>query len=184
MRAFPTVCAIAIPAMLAQAPCPPVLAAIMPGNAANVAGQYTAAGMIGIGFAAADLPFKHDCLTAVKFPGKVTFDVKHYSGQGVKLFQGQIDAEEQQRFKNEAEELARRYKHQVSGEGSNGAKMAYVAYESSCEPHADVPFVALVAMTHTDSTAINIRVEGRISLTVAKGAADEVLRNFARAKFD
>lgn len=176
--------AASIPSVLGQGACPPVLARLMPGNAAGVVGQYTSAGAIGLGTAAGELPFDHPCLQGTKYPGRIRFDVKHYSGNAVKIFQTQIDAEEQQRIKNEREELARRHKgHSVSTDGSSGGTLVYVEYESPCSK-GSVPYVSLVGMAHSDSTAINVRVEGAISFAVAKAAAGDVLRKFASANFD
>lgn len=81
-------------------PCPPLIASLMPKSAVKVSGQYNAAGFIRLGLAAADLPFSHPCIQTAKYPGRITFDLKRYSGGGLELFRMQIAGEEGQRLAN------------------------------------------------------------------------------------
>ena len=45
------------------------------------------------------------------------------------------------------------------------------------------PSVQLLGVGHTDSTAINIEINGVMSAEAAKAAAVAVLENFAKARF-
>jgi len=45
--------------------CPALLSSLMPGNAVKVTCQYNAAGIVGMGFATASLPFKNICANQV-----------------------------------------------------------------------------------------------------------------------
>jgi hypothetical protein len=101
--------------------CPALLAALMPKSAVKVTCQYNPSGFIGLGFAAGDLPFEHPCSNqTTRFPGRVTFDIKHYSGEGVAIFKMQIGQEEQQRIINKKSELEKKLK---KNSGSGGASI-------------------------------------------------------------
>ena len=73
--------------------CPPVLAGLMPKDAVKVTGSYMPSGMISMGSAAADLPFSNPCSNqTTKYPGRITLEVQHYTGDGVAMFKMQVDA--------------------------------------------------------------------------------------------
>ncbi len=179
-------------------PCPPVLAGLLPGGAVHVSGQYNSAGMLGLGSAAADLPFDNPCTNAVtKYPGHLTLDVKHYEGDGVALFKMQIDPEEAQRVQNGREEFEKIHA-EVSGaaskavrvspikmESASGGTVLYFDYDVDCSEGVkrSHPTVHLLAVAHSESTAINIEIDGFISAGAAKAAAVEVLSNFVKADF-
>ncbi len=178
-------------------PCPPLIASLMPKNAVKVTGQYNAAGFIGLGAAAADLPFSHPCIQTTKYPGRITFDVKHYSGEGLELFRMQIDAEEGQRLANRKEELDKEHDKMrrsmkdpsllrpVRTEPVTGGTLLYLEFFSDCSEGVKrvKPYVKLLGVGHKNGTAINIEIEGFISSVAAKAAAVEVLANFAKADF-
>jgi hypothetical protein len=93
---------VSIPPASAQSgpECPAVVTSLMPGNAVKVTGQYTKAGIIGIGFAAGWLPFKNICANqTTPYPGKISFDIKHFSGEGLQMFTMQIGPERGETFK-------------------------------------------------------------------------------------
>lgn len=177
--------------------CPPLIAALMPKSAVKVTCQYNAAGFIGLGAAAADLPFSHPCIQTTTYPGRITFDLKHYSGEGLELFRMQIDAEEQQRLDNRKQELDKEHDKMqrsmkdpgllrpVRTEPVPGGTLLYFEYFSDCSEGVKrvKPYVKLLGVGHKDGTAINIEIEGFISSAAAKAAAAEVLANFARADF-
>lgn len=177
--------------------CPPLIASLMPKNAVKVTCQYNAAGFIGLGAAAADLPFSHPCIQTTKYPGRITFDIKHYSGEGLELFRMQIGAEEQQRLDNRKQELDKEHDKMqrsmkepsllrpVRTEPVPGGTLLYFEFFIDCSEGVRrvKPYVKLLGVGHVDGTAINIEIEGFISSGAAKAAAVEVLANFGKANF-
>jgi hypothetical protein len=179
--------------------CPAVLSSLMPGNAVKVTCQYNAAGIVGMGFATASLPFKNVCANQVTpNPGKISYDIKHYSGEAIQMFTMQIGPEEQQRTKNKLAEFAKKYKKMkeannpqlvsispLKTEKVSGGSISYFGYETDCSEgeKRSKPTVFLHAVGHNDSTAINMEVSGNISVDAARAAATEVLRNFAKTNF-
>jgi len=178
--------------------CPPVLASLMPKDAVKVTGQYNSAGMIGLGFATADLPFEHICVNqTTKYPGRITFDVKHYSGEGIQIFKMQISPEEQQRIMNKKKEFESKYRailnedrkgetiNPVKMESVSGGIILYFDYTTDCSEGTkrSKPSVHLLGVAHNDNTAINLEINGDISIEKAKAAAVEVLSNFRKADF-
>jgi hypothetical protein len=177
--------------------CPPLIASLMPKNAVKVSCQYNAAGFVGLGWAAADLPFNHPCIQSTKYPGRISFDVKHYSGEGLELFRMQINAEEQQRFDNRKQELDKEHDkmqramkdqsllRSVKTDRVPGGILLYLEYFIDCSEGVKrvKPYIKLLGVGHVDGTAINIEIEGFISSEAAKAAASEVLANFAKADF-
>lgn len=177
--------------------CPPLIASLMPKSAVKVTCQYNAAGFIGLGWAAADLPFSHPCIQTTKYPGRITFDVKHHSGEGPELFRMQIDAEEGQRLANRKEELDREHDKMrrsmkdpsllrpVKTESIPGGTLLYLEHFIDCSEGVKrvKPYVKFLGVGHKDGTAINIEIEGFISSEAAKAAAVEVLANFSKADF-
>src|SRR5512146_2177413 len=74
--------------------CPAAISSLMPGNAVKVTCQYNAAGIVGMGFGTANLPFRNICANQVTpNPGKISFDLKHYGGDTIQMFQMQIGPE-------------------------------------------------------------------------------------------
>ncbi len=185
-----------LPCVMAGGPCPPGLARLMPKSAANVTGQYNSAGMIGMGFAAGDLPFENICANqTTKFPGKVTFDIKHYEGDGVQLFKMQIDSEEQQRVLNKRQEFEKASAKLKAGQSRvdsviplktetvPGGTIMYYGYWTDCSEGAkrSKPTAQLLGVAHNGDTAINIEISGFISVDAAKAAATEIIANFTKA---
>lgn len=178
--------------------CPPVLAGFMPKNAVKVTGQYTPAGMISMGGASADLPFTNPCSNqTTKYPGRITFDVQHYTGDGVTMLKMQVDAVEQQALSSKKAEFDKRVPKPgsnpkllsvspVKTEKVSGGTIIYYEYVTDCseEVKRSKPTAQLFGVAHTDSTRITLNVEGFISAEAAKAAAIEVLNNFAKAKFN
>ena len=183
-------------AAMSAEPCPPVLAGLMPKDAVKVTGQYTPSGMIGMGSAAADLPFSNPCSNqTTRSPGLITLDVQHYRGDGVAMLKIQVDAVEQQEL---ASERARFEKlvpkpgspkllsvSPIRTEKAGYGTIMYFGYWTDCseEVKRSKPKAHLFGVAHTDSTRITLSVEGFISAEAAKAAALEVLINFARTKF-
>jgi hypothetical protein len=180
--------------------CPAAVTSLMPGNAVKVTGQYTQAGIIGMGFATAWLPFKNICANqTTPNPGKISFDIKHYSGEGLPMFKMQIGPEEDQRKQSKLSEFegeVRKLKASknrmllsvipLKTETVSGGTMSYYGYVTDCSEgeKRSKPSSFLHAVAHTDSTAINLEISGFISVDAAKAAATEVLTNFAKTDFN
>ncbi|MRR58352.1 MAG: hypothetical protein EG824_09095 [Deltaproteobacteria bacterium] len=179
--------------------CPAELSSLMPGNAVKVTCQYNAAGIVGMGFAAANLPFKNICANQVTpNPGKISYDLKHYSGEAIQMFKMQIGPEERQRTQSKLAEFEKKFKKLKTANNPQlvslsplktekviGGSISHFGYETDCSEgeKRSKPTVYLHAVGHNDSTAINIEVSGNISVDAAKAAATEVLRNFAKTNF-
>ena len=179
--------------------CPPSLASLMPASAAHVTCQYNAAGSVGIGYAAGDLPYDDLCShEPVKLPGHMTFDIKHFGGDSSRIFKMQIDSEEQQRVSNKKAEFEK-MQRDVKGSGSEllslspvktenvgGGILLYFDYSANCSEEFKRPSytVHLLGVAHNDTTAINIEIEGNMSAEAARAAASEVLGKFAKADFN
>jgi hypothetical protein len=202
-RVFTTMSAVLILSalvLLAQGGlCPPAISSLMPTSASGVKCQYNSAGSIGMGFAAGDLPFQNSCANEVtKFPGHISFVIKHYGGDSAKIFKMQIDSEEQQRVadkKAEFENMQKQVKvpasklvsmNPLKSESVMGGSLLYFDYYTDCTEgiKRSKPSVHLLAVAHNDSTAISIEIEGNMSAEAAKSAASEVLANFAKTDFN
>lgn len=182
-----------------NAPQPPaIITALMPANAVHVGGQYNAAGIVSLGFGAADLPFQNVCANqTTKYPGKIVFDIKHYSGEGLEIFKMQIDGEEQQRVAEKKTEFEKKHsKIKVSSSGVDsvsplktetvaGGSIMYFDYWTDCSEGVkrSKPTAHLHGVGHTNSTAINIEVSGSMSADAARAAATEVLAKFVKTDF-
>lgn len=166
-----------------QGNCPPGLARLMPSNAAEVTGQLNVAGDIALGSVAGRLPFDNPCNKSTKYPGHISIEVKRYAGQATRIFNMQIDAEESQRVVNAQQELARKARKAgaVSTDRTGAGTLVYYEVSSACEEFGGKKYSAeLVGVAHNAGTGIHITIDGFISLEVAKAAANEVLRNFAK----
>jgi len=176
--------------------CPPVLAGLMPKDAVKITGSYMPSGMISLGSAAADLPFSNPCSNqTTKYPGRITLEVQHYTLDGVAMFKMQVDAIEQQTLASKKAAFEKRVPKPgspkllsvspVKTEKIKDGTIMYFEYVTDCseEVKRSKPSAQLFGMAHTDSTSITLNVEGSISAEVAKAAALEVLKNFAKAKF-
>lgn len=185
-----------------QESCPPLLASLMPAGVVHVTGQYNSAGIVGMGFAAANIPFDHPCTRSDKYPGHITFDIKHYSGEGVELFKMQIGSEEQQRLQNAKDEFTKAHAKldaapktgalgglvsvsPLKTEKASGGTIIYYDYYTDCSEGVkrSKPSARLMGVAHNGDTAINIEAEGFISAEVAKAAASQILANFVKTDF-
>jgi hypothetical protein len=108
-----------------------------------------------------------------------------------------MDAVEQQTIQNEREEFERSQRNvrsststlvamnPIKAETVTGGKLLYFNYYTDCSEGVkrSQPSVHLLGVGHTDSTAINIEIDGFMSAEAAKAAAQEVLAGFAKADF-
>lgn len=176
--------------------CHPLLASLMPKDAVRVTGTYFGLEPVGMGSAAADLPFDNPCTKAVTpNPGKLTFEVKHYKDG--KLFQSQIGAVEDQTLQNARREFEKKLadlKKAKPGpvavsplrtEKVPGGTLLFFDYEVDCSEGVkrSHPVVRLIGVAHTGNSAITVHVEGFVSAAAAKAAASTVMANFMKADF-
>ncbi|MCX7830809.1 MAG: hypothetical protein N2445_07105 [Acidobacteria bacterium] len=180
-----------------SANCPSAISSLMPKNSVNVNCGYNSAGIVGLGSASAALPFSNPCANqATKTPGKITLSLKHYAGEGVKLFEMQIDSEEEQRFSNEESNFREKWnKIKIGGsvlsksdlkiEELKGGKIVAFEWVVDCSEYKkqSKPKAYLYGVAHNASTAIDFNIEGEIDLATAKEAADEIISNFQKADF-
>jgi hypothetical protein len=181
-----------------SAPCPPIMASLMPKGARILAGRYDSAGQVSLGWGGADLPFDHVCKTSTKFPGHIAFDVQHYEGEAVKLFKSQVDAVEKETLQSERAEMEKRRAGMrivppIDKIGDlktetlpGGGALLYFDYDVDCSDAGikiSHPVVRLLGVAHTNSSKINIIIDRFMSAEAARAAALEVIANFFKADF-
>jgi hypothetical protein len=187
-----------LPAWSAET-CSPVLAGMMPKGAVHVSGKYTPSGMISMGSAGADLPFENICANqTTKYPGRVTFDVQHYTGDGVEMLKMQVGMVEEQALQDEKKAFEKSYQKMkkspspsldsvspVKEEKVKGGTIIYYDYYTDCSEgeKRSKPTVKLFGVAHTESTRLTLNVNGSMSKEAARAAAVEVMENFSKAKF-
>ena len=184
-------------------PCPPLIQSLMPKIGEKVEGYYQFMEIVGKGFGVAQVPYKQTCPCPYGDPyqGKVSVELLHYGGDGVQLFQMQIDSVEQQTLQNAVAEFTRRQPkptahnalHPTRTEAVPGGVVVLYDYKSQCltdcmgegYPEGDwaVPHVNLLGVSHTDSSSVVVEVEGAIPPELAKAMAEEVFGNLKKANF-
>ncbi|MFZ5564231.1 MAG: hypothetical protein ACOZBW_09270, partial [Thermodesulfobacteriota bacterium] len=101
--------------------------------------------------------------------------------------------EEQQRVAAKKAELEKKLKANKSPDGASmkveslaNGTLLYFEQIIDCSEGVKrtKPLVNLLAVAHTDNTAINLEINGYISAAAARAAAMEVLSNFAKADFN
>jgi hypothetical protein len=175
-----------------KADCPAIIASLLPKSGSLRGGQYNAAGPMGMGSGAADLPFDHPCTKSEKFPARITVAVTYYGGEMAQMLQMQGDAANQQTLENAMGELGRT-KHPPRREKLGGGEGVYVAYETPCQPetidtgkttsYPPTPHIQLKGVALTANVRLEVDLEGRISLDLAKAAVAEVFENLKKADF-
>jgi hypothetical protein len=173
--------------------CPEIIASLLPKNGSVRGGQYTASGPMGMGGGSADLPFEHPCLKSEKFPARISVSVWYYGGEMAMMLKMQGDAADQQTLLNATSELERSGK-KVRKENLAGGEIVYVDYMSECPAEGaaglgtvdrpPIPNVKLKGVARTDNVRMEIELEGRISVDLAKAAVAEVMENLRKAEFD
>lgn len=184
--------------------CPKVIAGLMPKVGEKVSGDYQSMGFMGKGSGVAEIPYKPPCPcpTSDPYPARVSVELLHYDGDGIQLFQMQIDSVEQQWIQNTTSEFTRRQPkptannalHATRTEKVPGGTLVLYDYKSQCitdckgagYPPGDfvAPHVNLLGVSHTDSSSVVVKVEGGIPAEMAKSIAQEIFQNLKNARFD
>jgi hypothetical protein len=172
--------------------CPEIIAALLPKNGSIRGGQYTA-GPMGMGGGSADLPFEHPCTKSEKYPARVSVAVTYYGGEMAELLKMQGDAANQQTLESALGELKTGQRSPVR-EKLDGGEIVYVAYETECQPetidtgkqtkYPPTPHVKLKGVALTANVRLEVDLEGKISLDVARAAVAEVFENLKKADFE
>jgi hypothetical protein len=159
----------------------------MPKGAQVRGGQYNSAGApgdrVGIGFATADLPFRHPCDRTASFPARITIEIKRYEGKASRIFRAQIDSVEGQLIQNDRHEFEAGPGGPFVLETVAQGTLLYHDWYSACLRGGTFPTVRLLAVAHTGDTSITVRIEDIMSKEAAKAAAMEVLTKFSVADF-
>jgi hypothetical protein len=178
--------------------CPAVLAGLMPKGAVKVTGQYMPTEMISMGSAGADLPFANICSNqTTRYPGHITLEVQHYTGDAVQMLRMQVDSVEQQTLQGKKAEFEKILKNvrganskavsvsELKTEKAGGGTIIYFDYYMDCSEgeKRSKPSARLAGVAHTVSSRITVNVDGFISAEAARAAAVEVLTNFGKARF-
>ncbi len=172
--------------------CPPIIASLLPKSGSIRGGQYNASGPMGLGSGAADLPFVHPCTKSEKFPARVSVAVTYYGGDMAELLKMQGESVNEQTLRNATSELAQVYKS-PKREKLAGGEIVYASYESECQPetidtgkttvYPPLPHVKLKGVALTSNVRLEVDLEGKISLDLAKAAVTEVFENLKKADF-
>jgi len=172
--------------------CPDIIASLLPKNGSIRGGQYTA-GPMGMGGGSADLPFEHPCTKSEKFPARVSVAVTYYGGEMAELLKMQGDAANQQTLESAMGELRKGQRSPVR-EKLGGGEIVYVTFETECQPetidtgkqttYPPTPHVKLKGVALTANVRLEVDLEGKISLDLAKAAVTEVFENLRKADFD
>jgi len=136
-----------------------------------------------------------------KFSARISIAVKYYGGELAVLIKtnespyGTIDrdADKDQAIKNATVELAQT-KLAPKIEKLGIGEIVYVEYMSECPPEGPatyaarvgpmiVPNIKLKGVAWTDNANLQVTLEGRISVDLAKAAVAEVFENLKKADF-
>ena len=172
--------------------CPPVIASLLPKAGSIRGGDYNASGPMGLGSGAADLPFDHPCTKSEKYPARISIAVTYYAAEMAEILKMQGDAANQQTLENAMSEL-KKGQRSPRREKLGGGEIVYVAYETECQPetidtgkktqYPPTPHVDLKGVALTASARLEVELNGRISLDLAKAAVAEVFENLKKADF-
>ena len=190
--------AAAVPAAAIPAPaqtdpgCPAIIASLLPKTGSIRGGSYNAAGPMGMGSGSADLPFDHPCTKSEKYPARISVAVTYYGGEMAEMLKMQGDAANQQTLQAAMDKLGQS-EHAPRREKLGGGEIVYVAYETPCQPetidtgkrteYPPTPHVELKGVALTANVRLEVDLEGRISLDLAKAAVSEVFENLKKADF-
>jgi hypothetical protein len=172
--------------------CPPIIASLLPKNASLRGGDYNASGPMGMGSGAADLPFAHPCLESEKYPARITIAVTYYGGEMAEMLKMQGGPANEQTLQNALDEL-KKSKRVPQREKLAGGEIVYVDYTTECPaegaagsksvPRPPIPNVKLKGVTLTANVRLEVDVEGKVSVDLAKAAVAEVFANLEKADF-
>ena len=184
--------AVDAPAVEKAPTCPPIIASLLPKQGSIRAGSYNASGPMGMGSGAADLPFEHPCIKSEKFPARITVAVTYYGGEMAQMLEMQGPAANEQTLLNATSGFTRS-KRTPKREKLPGGEIVYVDFTTECPAegaagkvtlaHPAIPNVKLTGVALTASVRLEVTVEGRISVDLAKAAVAEVFDNLKKADF-
>jgi hypothetical protein len=168
-----------------------VLLSLLPKTGQSPSGQYTA-GPMGMGTGAAKLPFEHPCIKSDKYPARITIGVTYYAGEMAQMLKMQGDAANQQTIQSAVSEL-QKANRPAKREKLGGGDIVYVDYTSACpaegagvggpDKRPPIPNVKLKGVILTDNARLEVELEGKITVDLAKAAVAEVFENLKKADF-
>jgi len=191
----------AAPKKSPPASCHPAMAALMPDNAANQNGRYAVKSNIGSGTASFDLPFNIPCpMAGGKYPVKVVLALQHYLPPMLRVFNEKADKLQEDMLKKEINMVQRKRDYlknadsigEVSKEELTEGTVVYFEYETACAPGGirsaekkmpDIPHVFLKGNARTQSSILEITIEGEITASEAKQVFRDVSLRFLAADF-
>ena len=200
---FATAAFAVVAAAQTQGSCPPIIASLLPKNASIRDGQYMAvpadsADKIGNGSGSADIPFEHQCIKSNKFPARISIKVTYFGGEAVWQLQMGGDAFNEEAMSGAMRELEQRKRtlnnamSEPKRERLAGGEIVYADFKSECPPKENVmadvgemivPNVKLRGVISTDNARLEVKLEGQISVELAKAAVTEVFENLKKADF-
>jgi hypothetical protein len=173
--------------------CPAVIASLLPKNGSIRGGDYNASGPMGLGSGSADLPFDHPCIKSEKFPARVSIAITYYGGEMVEILKMQGDAANEQTLQNAIDDF-KRSKRAPKREKMAGGEIVYIDYTTECPAEGaagtgtvnrpPIPNVKLRGVSRTANVRLEVTLEGKISVDMAKAAVSEVFENLKKANFD
>jgi hypothetical protein len=173
--------------------CPAVIASLLPKNGSVRGGDYNASGPMGLGSGSADLPFDHPCIKSEKYPARISVAVTYYSSEMAEILKMQGDAANEQTLQNAMADF-KRSKRVARREKLAGGEIVYVDFTTECPAEGaagagtvdrpPIPNVKLKGVALTASVRLEVTLEGKISVDMAKAAVAEVFENLKKANFD
>jgi hypothetical protein len=173
--------------------CPPIIASLLPKNGSIRGGDYNAAGPMGMGSGSADLPFEHPCIKSEKFPARVSIAITYYGSEMAEILKMQGDAANEQTLQSAMDDF-KRSKRSPKREKLAGGEIVYTDFTTECPAEGaagtgtvnrpPIPNVKLKGVARTASVRLEVTLEGKISVDLAKAAVAEVFENLKKANFD
>ncbi len=183
-----------------QGGCPAVVASILPKNASNLSGQYFP-GDLGQGTGSADLILDNSTCPKQKFSARLEIEFKYYVGKVAVLIKSSAspygsvdrDADKALAIENGTRELERtRLTPKIEKLGIG--EIVYVERMTECPPEGPaayaarvgpmiVPNVKLRGVAWTNNARVKVKLDGLISVDLAKAAVAEVFENLKRTDF-
>ncbi len=197
---FATAAAAVVAAAQTQGNCPPIIASLFPKNASIRGGPYFP-GDMGMGDGSADLSFENPSCAKAKYSARISVAIKSYGGETAALIKsaespyGSIDRDaDKEQFITSATSELTQTKMTPKREKVGIGEIIYVEYKSECPPEGPaayaarvgkmiVPNVKLKGVAWTKNANLQITLDGRISVDLAKAAVAEVFENLKKADF-
>lgn len=187
--------------VLAQGSCPPIIASLFPQGASLCTGQYFP-GDMSMGDGSADVSFENPACVRAKYSARISVKVTNYGGESAVLIKsaespyGTIDRDaiREQFIVDATNELARTRMTPPQRARLGIGEIVYVESRSECPPEGPataaarvgpmiVPVVKLKGVAWAGNANLQVTLDGRISLELAKAAVAEVFANLQKADF-